>query len=87
MPTMPTLTLYGRADCDDTERTRDRLRALGVAYTTIDIDRDPAADAFVRFINNGNRSTPTLVIGDGPRKVVLTEPGEEELERELGIGN
>jgi len=84
---MPPITLYGRADCDDTERTRDRLRARGVAYTYIDIDRDPAADAFVRFINNGNRSTPTLVIGDGPRKVVLVEPTDEELERELGIGN
>ena len=84
---MPTLTLYGRDDCDDTERARDRLRALGVAYTYIDIDHDPAADAFVRFINGGFRSTPTLVFGGGRRKVVLTEPTDEELEGELGIRN
>jgi len=83
MPTMPPLTLYGRPDCDDTERTRARLRALGVAFTEIDIDRDPAADAFVRFINGGFRSTPTLVFGDGQRKVVLTEPTDEELDEAL----
>ena len=77
------LTLYGRADCDDTERTRDRLQALGVPFREVDIDHDPAADAFVRFINNGNRSTPTLVFGAGRRKLVLTEPANDELDAAL----
>ena len=77
------LTLYGRADCDDTERTRDRLRALGVAFTEVDIDHDTAADAFVHFINRGFRSTPTLVFDHGHRKVVLTEPSDEELDGAL----
>ncbi len=84
-PSRP-LTLYGRADCDDTQRTRGRLLALGVPFREVSIDHDAAADAFVRFINGGSRSTPTLVFGTGRRKVVLTEPEDEELERELSRG-
>ena len=45
-PSQP-LTVYGRQDCDDTERTRDWLRARRVSFSEIDIDRDPGADAFV----------------------------------------
>ena len=37
----------------------------------------------MRFINGGFRSTPTLVFDEGNRKIVLTEPTDEELEREL----
>ena len=64
-------------------RTGNWLRARRVSFSEIDIDRDPGADAFVRFINGGFRSTPTLVFDEGNRKIVLTEPTDEELEREL----
>jgi len=77
------LTLYGSTDCDDTERTRHHLQARGVPFTEINIDHDPAAEQFVVFINRGYRSTPTLVIGNGKTKLILTEPTDEELERAL----
>ena len=73
------LTLYGAADCDDTERTRSRLLELGVPFREINIDHDPEAERFVIFINGGFRSTPTLVIGDGKHKTILTEPTTTEL--------
>ena len=77
------LTLYGATTCDDTERTRAWLNAWGVPFREVNIDNDPDADAFVRVINQGFRSTPTLVFGTGRRKVILTEPTEDELRAAL----
>jgi mycoredoxin len=72
-------TMYGATTCDDTERTRGWLNAWGVEFSEVNIDDDPDADALVRVINLGFRSTPTLVFGTGRRKAVLTEPTEAEL--------
>jgi mycoredoxin len=80
---MRPLTLYGRPDCDDTDGVRLRLQELGVAFREVNIDADEAANRFVLFINGGYRSTPTLVFGKGKRKLVLTEPSDEELEAAL----
>jgi mycoredoxin len=77
------VTLYGSTNCDDTERTRAYLNALGVPFNEINIDDDPAAENFVIHINRGYRSTPTLVIGDGKVKILLTEPTNDELEKVL----
>lgn len=73
------LTLFGGDDCDDTERVVDRLREWSIPHRMVIIEDNPAAEQFVVFINNGYRSTPTLVFGDGKRKIILTEPEEEEL--------
>ncbi len=78
------ITLYGGDDCDDTERVAGRLRAWGVPFSEVILERDPAAERFVIFINGGFRSTPTLVFGDGRLKTVLTEPTDEELVEALG---
>ncbi len=74
------LTLYGGDDCDDTEHVTGRLNALGIPFRTVILENDPDAEQFVIFINNGFRSTPTLVFGTGNHKIVLTEPPDEELE-------
>jgi len=80
MPVSLSLTIYGATDCDDTERTRDYLRARNVPFHEINIDHDPAADQFVVFINQGYRSTPTLVLDEGKRKIIVTEPTNAELD-------
>lgn len=77
------LTLYGGIDCDDTERVTGRLDALDVPYELVIIDADPAAERFVIFINNGFRSTPTLVFGRERYKLLITEPTDEELDAVL----
>mgnify|MGYP001223813717 CR=1 FL=1 len=82
VPPLP-LTLYGGIDCDDTEHVVGRLAALDIPYRPVIIENDPDAERFVIFINNGYRSTPTLVFGDGNYKIVLTEPTDEELARVL----
>lgn len=77
------LTLYGATDCDDTERTRNRLRELGVPFREVNICHDPEAERFVIFINSGYRSTPTLVFGEGKYKIIVTEPTDRELDQVL----
>jgi mycoredoxin len=71
--------MYGATDCDDTERTRGWLRELGVAAREVNIDHDPDAAAFVRVFNGGHQSTPTLVLGNGKIRLILSEPSYEEL--------
>jgi mycoredoxin len=77
------LTLYGSTDCDDTQHVRERLHGLGIPFREVNIDHDPAAERFVIFINGGFRSTPTLVFGNGPRKLIFTEPSDEQLAEAL----
>ncbi|MCL4257319.1 MAG: glutaredoxin [Anaerolineales bacterium] len=80
---MPRIVMYGAADCDDTARTRAYLHAQAIAFEYINIDEHADAEQFVIFINNGFRSTPTLVIGEGKRRIILTEPADDELAGEL----
>lgn len=79
------LTLYGATDCDDTERTRAHLRKYDVPFREVNIDHDTEAERFVIFINGGFRSTPTLVIGEGKLKIILTEPTNAELDNVLTL--
>ena len=78
-----TLTMYGATHCEDTERTRIYLQRRGIPFRDINIDHDLDAERFVIFINDGNRDTPTLVLGSGRFKSILTEPSDEELEEVL----
>lgn len=68
------ITLYGAVDCDDTERLREYLKAAAIPFHEVTIDQDVEAERFVIFINDGFRSTPTVVIGEGKQKIILTEP-------------
>jgi mycoredoxin len=74
------ITVYGATDCDDTQRTRNRLRLLNVPFREVNIDHDKEAERFVVFINSGSRSTPTLVIGEGKVKMIMTEPTNAEID-------
>jgi mycoredoxin len=74
------ITVYGATDCDDTQRTRNRLRLLNVPFREVNIDHDKEAERFVVFINSGSRSTPTLVIGGGKVKTIMTEPTNAEID-------
>jgi mycoredoxin len=80
---MPTIVIYGALDCDDTQRTRNYLTVHNIPFDEVDIAQDAQAEQFVIFINRGYRSTPTLVIGEGQRKLILTEPSDEQLAAEL----
>ncbi len=76
---------YGAMWCGDTRRARSWMDKHKVAYEWIDVDKDKEAEEFVKSVNNGFRSIPTIVFGDGSR---LVEPSTKKLEehvRALGI--
>lgn len=53
--------IYSTAWCRDCRLTKDFLDEHGIAYTEVDVDRDPSAsDEVIRHV--GKRAVPQLVI-------------------------
>lgn len=77
------IVMYGSTVCDDTQRIREQLRLWGITFEEVNIDHSPLAEQFVVFINGGYRSTPTIVLGQGKLKTIITEPSESELHATL----
>lgn len=65
------LTLYSTPWCGFCHRLMRQLDRAGVEYTSVDIERDPAAADLVMQVNGGNQTVPTVVFPDGS---VLTNP-------------
>ena len=84
--TTPTVTVLGRDSCDDTVRSRAFLDAHGVEHRYLKVDEDPAADSWIRRLNDGGWRTPTIVIGDPDEPTaILREPSDADLARALGL--
>ena len=66
--------------CGDTRRARAWFDSHNVPYTWIDVDKDKEAEAYVKSVNKGNRSIPTIVFGDGS---ILVEPSTTKLEERV----
>jgi len=83
---LPSIVVLGRDTCDDTVRSRALLARRRIAHTYLKVDEDPAADAWIRSLNEGGWRTPTIVIGDRDRPdEILREPSDEELLAALGL--
>jgi hypothetical protein len=81
----PEILILGRDTCEDTIRSRGHLRALGIPYVYRNIELDPAADAWNRSFNDGERVTPVILIGDpSAPTAVLVEPSDESLRAAIG---
>jgi mycoredoxin len=76
------ILLYGTRWCGDTRRACRFLDENNIEYEFIDIDEDKKAEAFVRDVNEGARSVPTILFQDGS---TLTEPDERTLAEKLGV--
>jgi mycoredoxin len=66
--------------CGDCRRAKRVFGDLGVPYTEVNIDEHPQAAEVVKHLNNGMRSVPTIVFGDG---TILVEPSTRTLEAKL----
>ncbi|HLC05406.1 MAG TPA: glutaredoxin domain-containing protein [Anaerolineales bacterium] len=76
------IIVYGTDWCPDCLRARRFLERKKLAYTWIDVDQERLADAFVRSVNRGNRSVPTVLFPDGS---ILVEPTNQALAHKLEI--
>jgi mycoredoxin len=74
------LTVYSTTWCGYCHRLMKQLDKAGIAYTAVDIERDPAAAEYVMGVNSGNQTVPTVVFDDG---VVLTNPSVAQVSARL----
>jgi glutaredoxin-like protein len=77
-----TIIVYGTTWCGDCRRARRFLQNHQIDYEWINIDQDREAEAYVREVNHGNRSVPTIVFPDGS---ILVEPSNLQLAKKLNI--
>lgn len=68
--------MYGADWCGDTRVARQFMREHAIEYKWIDVEQSPEAREWVRQINHGFVSVPTLLLPDGS---TMTEPTWAEL--------
>lgn len=74
------LTVYSTQWCGYCHRLMRQLDREDVAYTVVDIERDPAAAQYVMTVNGGNQTVPTVVFPDGS---ALTNPSLAQVRERL----
>ncbi len=74
------IKIYGTSWCGGTKHAVELLNRHDIPYDFIDIDNDKAGEKFVRKVNKGYRSVPTIVFNDGS---ILVEPSDFELSKHL----
>jgi thioredoxin reductase (NADPH) len=79
---MERLKVYGAPWCPDCRRAKKFLGEHRVPYDWSDIDQDSEGLQEVQRLQNGGRTIPTIVFGDGS---ILLEPSNDELARKLGL--
>lgn len=82
---MGTVTMYSTTWCGYCRRLKGQLDREGIAYTEIDIERNPEAATLVEKANNGNQTVPTVVVAPvgGAAEVTMTNPSLAEVKRAL----
>jgi mycoredoxin len=61
---MHKVEVYGANWCGDTQRTRQYLDKVGVAYEYINLEQDQRAAAWVKEQNDGKERKPIVKIGE-----------------------
>jgi mycoredoxin len=72
--------MYTTTWCGYCVRLKTMLKAEGVSWEEVNIEEDPAAAEFVRSVNNGNQTVPTVKFADGS---TLTNPSIAEVRKRL----
>jgi glutaredoxin-like protein len=74
------IIVYGTEWCFDCRRTRQFLNQHQVPYEWVNIDKDREGEQYVKKVNKGMRSVPTILFPDGS---ILVEPSNNELAQQL----
>jgi mycoredoxin len=76
------IKFYATQWCGDCRRAFFYFKRKNIAIDYIDIDESPEGETFVKSVNNGNRSVPTIVFPDGS---ILVEPSTQEIENKIAL--
>jgi glutaredoxin-like protein len=79
MTSSSTITMFGAAWCGDCRRTKQQLDELGVSYSYVDLEADPAAADVAREIS-GRTNIPVVLYPDATHHV---EPSNADVETKL----
>jgi mycoredoxin len=74
------IVLYSKPWCYDCKRARTVLAEMNAPFLDVDIEEDPVGREFIKKINNGFESVPTIIFPDSSR---LVEPSNNELIEKL----
>jgi len=74
------ITMYSTVWCGYCRRLKTALKSAGIPFTEVDIEHDDAAAAFVRSVNGGNQTVPTVKFADG---TALTNPSIADVKAKL----
>jgi mycoredoxin len=77
---MSQVTMYSTTWCGYCRRLKLQLDSAGVAYDEVNIERDPEAATFVKGVNGGNQTVPTVRFADG---TALTNPSLAQVTAKL----
>lgn len=80
-PPTGTLTMYSTSWCGYCARLKTQLGREGIEFTEIDIEHDAPSAEFVRSVNGGDQTVPTVVFPDGS---AATNPSLAEVQKRLG---
>ena len=76
------IILYGTTWCGDCHISRKFLEKHEIPYEFVNIDQDREGEQYVRKVNKGMRSVPTILFQDGS---TLVEPSNTQLAQKLNI--
>lgn len=71
------IVMYSVEWCPDCRRAKFFFKRKKIEVLEVDVNADKKAEDFVKELNNGNRSVPTIILPDGS---MMVEPSSEELE-------
>jgi len=71
------IVMYSVEWCPDCRRAKFFFKRKKIEVLEVDVNADKKAEAFVKEINNGFRSVPTIIFPDGSKMV---EPSSTDLE-------
>lgn len=74
------VTMYSTPWCGYCHRLKSQMDREGIAYSVVDIEKDPDAALIVEQVNGGNQTVPTLVYSDGTAQ---TNPSLAQVKEKL----
>lgn len=77
---MADVTMYSTTWCGYCRRLKLLLNQAGISYREVDIERDPAAAAYVEGVNGGNQTVPVVRFPDG---TTVTNPSLPQVQARL----
>ncbi|HEV2634770.1 MAG TPA: mycoredoxin [Actinocrinis sp.] len=74
------ITMYSTPWCGYCHRLKGQLDRAGIAFTEVDIEKDPSSADYVMSVNGGNAVVPTVLFSDGS---ALTNPSLAQVKAKL----